>query len=221
MKKVLLGIVLLNLVTACASHKTPAPSQPENKPPVAEAPVAPVVAPASGVEGTTGTASPAEVNAQALATAEAAKTAAAAEAETARVAAEAEAAKTAEAARVAAAAEAEKAAAAALVQRRVHFDFDSDAVLEADKAVIQTQGAYLGLHPELKVRVEGNADERGSSEYNLALGQRRANSTKKALTLAGAKAAQIETISYGEEKPLATGHDEESWAQNRRVDIAY
>jgi peptidoglycan-associated lipoprotein len=79
----------------------------------------------------------------------------------------------------------------------------------------------LASHPTKKVRVEGNADERGSSEYNLALGQRRANNTKKALVLAGAKADQIESISFGEEKPLSAGHDEASWAQNRRADINY
>jgi peptidoglycan-associated lipoprotein len=96
-----------------------------------------------------------------------------------------------------------------------------DAIQDADKQVIQAHGEYLGVHPEHKVRSEGNADERGSSEYNLALGQRRANNTKKALVLSGAHTDQIEAISYGEEKPVATGHDEESWAQNRRTDINY
>ncbi len=112
-------------------------------------------------------------------------------------------------------------AAADIAVKRVHFEFDNDGIQEADKTVIQAHGAYLSLNPTVKVRVEGNADERGSSEYNLALGQRRANNTKKALTLAGAKASQIQAISFGEEKPVDTGHDEAAWAQNRRVDIAY
>lgn len=105
--------------------------------------------------------------------------------------------------------------------KSVHFPFDVDAVQPEDMATIQAHGAYLNKNNAAKVRVEGNCDERGSSEYNLGLGQRRANNTKKALILAGARAAQIETVSFGEEKPRATGHDEESWAQNRRADINY
>jgi peptidoglycan-associated lipoprotein len=111
--------------------------------------------------------------------------------------------------------------ASALSKRSIHFPFAVDVVQESDKATIKAHGAYLAKHPERKIRVEGNTDERGSSEYNLALGQRRANNTKKALVLAGAKATQIEAISYGEEKPIATGHDETAWAQNRRTDITY
>jgi peptidoglycan-associated lipoprotein len=111
--------------------------------------------------------------------------------------------------------------ASALSKRSIHFPFDMDVVQESDKATIKAHGAYLASHPERKIRVEGNTDERGSSEYNLALGQRRANNTKKALVLAGAKANQVEAISYGEEKPLAAGHDETAWAQNRRADINY
>lgn len=103
--------------------------------------------------------------------------------------------------------------------RSVFFPFDVDAVQAADRATVQAHGAYLAKNKSAKVRVEGNADERGSSEYNLALGQRRANNVKKMLILAGAKASQIETVSYGEEKPRETGHDESSWSQNRRADI--
>ena len=109
--------------------------------------------------------------------------------------------------------------AAASENRSVFFPFDVDAVQEADRAAIQAEGEYLGKNKDAKVRVEGNADERGSSEYNLALGQRRANNVKKLLVLSGAKAAQVETVSFGEEKPRATGHDEASWSQNRRADI--
>ena len=103
----------------------------------------------------------------------------------------------------------------------MHFPFDVDTIQESDKATITAHGAYLSSHTDRKISVEGNTDERGSSEYNLALGQRRANNTKKSLVLAGAKANQVEAISLGEEKPLATGHDETSWAQNRRADIKY
>jgi peptidoglycan-associated lipoprotein len=103
----------------------------------------------------------------------------------------------------------------------VFFPFDVDAVQAADRATVQTHGAYLSKNKTAKVRVEGNADERGSSEYNLALGQRRANNVKKLLVLSGAKSSQVETVSFGEEKPRGTGHDESSWSQNRRADIGY
>jgi peptidoglycan-associated lipoprotein len=88
-------------------------------------------------------------------------------------------------------------------------------------SLVLAHAKYLNEHPDRKVRVEGNADERGSNEYNLALGQRRAEGVKKLLELGGAKASQIETASYGEEKPKAIGHDETSWSQNRRSDIKY
>jgi peptidoglycan-associated lipoprotein len=104
-------------------------------------------------------------------------------------------------------------------KRSVFFPFDVDLVQANDRATVQAHGAYLAKNRNAKVRVEGNADERGSSEYNLALGQRRANNVKKLLILSGAKAAQIDTVSFGEEKPRATGHDEASWSQNRRADI--
>jgi peptidoglycan-associated lipoprotein len=103
--------------------------------------------------------------------------------------------------------------------RSIFFPFDVDAVQAADRATVQAHGAYLGKNKSAKVRVEGNADERGSSEYNLALGQRRANNVKKLLVLSGAKSSQVETVSYGEEKPRSNGHDESSWSQNRRADI--
>lgn len=108
-----------------------------------------------------------------------------------------------------------------LAKRSVYFPFDVSAVQEADKPVVEAHGKYLSEHPDRKVRVEGNCDERGSNEYNLALGQRRADSVKKMLILSGAKASQIETVSYGEEKPVCTEHDEACWKQNRRSDIKY
>jgi peptidoglycan-associated lipoprotein len=87
--------------------------------------------------------------------------------------------------------------------------------------VIELQGQYLARNPALQLRVEGNTDERGSSEYNLALGQRRAQAVKSALQLYGVKDSQVEAVSFGKEKPRATGHDESAWAQNRRADIVY
>lgn len=108
-----------------------------------------------------------------------------------------------------------------LAKRSVYYPFDVSAVQDADKPVVMAHAKYLSEHPDRKVRVEGNADERGSNEYNLALGQRRADGVKQMLVLGGAKAGQIETASYGEEKPKATGHDEASWSQNRRSDIKY
>lgn len=108
-----------------------------------------------------------------------------------------------------------------LAKRSVYYPFDVDAVQDADKPVVQAHGQYLAAHPDRKVRLEGNCDERGSNEYNLGLGQRRADGVKKMLELSGAKSSQLDSISYGEEKPSASGHDEASWAQNRRTDIKY
>ncbi len=108
-----------------------------------------------------------------------------------------------------------------LANRSVYYPHDVDAVQDADKPAVRAHASYLAEHPNRTVRLEGHADERGSSEYNLALGQRRAEGVKKMLLLGGAKDGQIETVSYGEEKPKASGHDETSWAQNRRTDIQY
>jgi peptidoglycan-associated lipoprotein len=170
MKKIILSIILVNLLAACASEKS---KEVVNEP----------------------TAAPAATETAAPATAAA---------EPAPVATEATAANT---------------EATAPAERSVYFPFDVDVVQAADRATIQAHGVFLGKNKTAKVRVEGYADERGSSEYNLALGQRRANNVKKLLVLSGAKASQIETVSYGEEKPRATGHDEASWSQNRRADI--
>ena len=106
-------------------------------------------------------------------------------------------------------------------QRSVYFAYDNDALRAQDKAVVELQGRYLAQHPDVRVTVAGNTDERGGSEYNLALGQRRAQSVKTALGLLGAKDAQVEPVSYGKEKPRAAGHDEAAWQQNRRADFMY
>jgi peptidoglycan-associated lipoprotein len=103
----------------------------------------------------------------------------------------------------------------------VYYDFDKSDLRPGDRKVVEAQAQYLRQHPELKVRVEGNADERGSTEYNLALGQRRADGVAKAMELLGVSEKRVEAVSYGEEKPRATGHDEAAWAQNRRSDIVY
>ena len=106
-------------------------------------------------------------------------------------------------------------------QRSVYFAYDDDSLRAQDKAVVELQGRYLSQHPDVHVTVAGNTDERGGSEYNLALGQRRAQSVKSALGLLGAKDAQVEATSYGKEKPKAAGHDEAAWQQNRRADFMY
>ncbi len=168
MKKLVISIVLVNLLAACASEKPKAPEAAAPvPPPVVTAPeAAPAPAPVVEVDPLN---DPASI----------------------------------------------------LAKRSVYYPFDVSAVQDADKPVIAAHAKYLSEHPDRKVRVEGNADERGSNEYNLALGQRRADGVKKMLVLGGAKASQIETVSYGEEKPKGTGHDEASWSQNRRSDIKY
>jgi peptidoglycan-associated lipoprotein len=105
--------------------------------------------------------------------------------------------------------------------RSVYFDFDR-AVLRPDAtAIIELHGKYLAGAADVKAVVEGNTDERGGSEYNLALGQRRAEAVLKQLKVIGAKDSQLEATSYGKERPAAAGHDEGAWSQNRRADIRY
>jgi peptidoglycan-associated lipoprotein len=105
--------------------------------------------------------------------------------------------------------------------RSVYFDFDRDTLRDDARPVVETHGKYLGGAADVKAVVEGNADERGSSEYNLALGQRRAEVVVKSLKVMGAKDGQLEAVSYGKERPVANGHDEGAWSQNRRADIRY
>ena len=108
-----------------------------------------------------------------------------------------------------------------LAKRSVYYPFDVAVVQDEDKPVVQAHAKYLSEHANRKVRLEGNCDERGSNEYNLGLGQRRADGVNKMLSLGGARAEEMESVSYGEEKPRASGHDEASWSQNRRTDLNY
>jgi len=98
----------------------------------------------------------------------------------------------------------------------VHFDFDKYDVLENDKAVLQRQASWLAKYPSVRVTIEGHCDERGTREYNLALGARRANAVKEYLVSLGLSSARADTISYGKEHPICTESNEDCWAQNRR-----
>ena len=106
-----------------------------------------------------------------------------------------------------------------LSRREIFYDYDSFVVKDEYKPLLEAHAAYLKSNRNARVTVEGNTDERGSREYNLALGQKRSESVKRVLTLLGVNEAQIETVSFGEEKPRNPGHDEASWAENRRVDV--
>jgi peptidoglycan-associated lipoprotein len=195
MNKLILGMITVSLLAACSS---PAPKETSST-----APAAPQT---SAAADTTASPQAAAPQAAPAASADAAAAQAAADAAAAKAKADADA----------------KAAELALLDRRtVYFDTDIDVFHDADKEIIMAHGKNLGKVSLLKARVAGYADERGSSEYNLALGQRRAKNTKKALVAAGAKDGQISTVSYGEEKAVATGHDESAWAQNRRAEISY
>ena len=108
-----------------------------------------------------------------------------------------------------------------LSKRSIFFDYDSNLVKDEFKPIVTAHARYLQQNPSAKMRIEGNADDRGSREYNLALGQRRSDAVRQMMQLLGAKGAQIETVSFGEEKPRCTEHTESCWAQNRRGDIAY
>ncbi len=108
-----------------------------------------------------------------------------------------------------------------LAKRSVYFDYDSNVVKDEFRGTVQAHSRYMGDKRDTRIRIEGNTDERGSREYNLALGQRRAEAVKKVMTVLGVQDGRIETVSYGEEKPQSPGHDEQAWAQNRRADIRY
>jgi peptidoglycan-associated lipoprotein len=108
-----------------------------------------------------------------------------------------------------------------LAQRRVYFEFDSSNIDDESRAIIEAHANNLVANPSIKVRLEGNCDERGTREYNLALGERRAKAVAELMRALGVASDRITTVSYGEEKPVALEHNESAWRQNRRVDIVY
>ena len=174
MKKLVIGVLLVNLLAACASQKPKEAPVAEAKPaPVAEAPqheAAPTAAPAP--------VAPVAVDPL-------------------------------------------NDPNSILAKRSTYYPFDVYVVQDEDKPVVQAHAKYLSEHGNRNVRLEGNCDERGSNEYNLGLGQRRADGVKKMLEVGGAKGSQIETVSYGEEKPRLTCHEEKCWKENRRTDLNY
>lgn len=103
----------------------------------------------------------------------------------------------------------------------IYFEYDSSEIKSEDHLTVEAHVAYLIANPNTSITLEGHADERGSREYNLALGENRAQAVKRQMTLLGTSLSQIRTVSYGEEKPAINGHDDYSWSQNRRVEIIY
>ncbi len=108
-----------------------------------------------------------------------------------------------------------------LSKRSVYFDLDKYEVKDEYKDLVAAHAKFLSNNRNFKMLIQGNTDERGSREYNLSLGQKRADAVKKSLVLLGAKEDQVESVSLGEEKPKAEGHDEAAWAENRRADMLY
>lgn len=118
-----------------------------------------------------------------------------------------------------AAAEEDRAQSSQPRQRVVYFDFDSFAIRDEFKPMIDEWARWMVTYPNRKIVVEGHTDERGGSEYNLALGQKRAEAVVKSLELLGAKPGQLEAVSFGKERPAVEGHDEAAWAKNRRAEL--
>ena len=110
---------------------------------------------------------------------------------------------------------------ACLRQRVVYFDLDQDALKPEFQAIVGCHAKYLRDRPSARITLQGNADERGSREYNLGLGERRGNAVNSALQAAGGSASQLEVVSFGEERPVCTESGESCWSQNRRVEIVY
>jgi len=119
--------------------------------------------------------------------------------------------------------EAERAAERARLMQQlvVYFDYDEAEILPEFNALLQAHGQFLAQNPNTQLRLEGHADERGSREYNIGLGERRAQAVRRVLMLQGAGSAQFTTVSYGEERPAQTGSDDEAWRLNRRVELVY
>ena len=101
----------------------------------------------------------------------------------------------------------------------IYFDFDKSAITSDAKAILDKNAEWISKNPTAKIRIEGNCDERGTNEYNMALGERRANTAKQYLLNLGVSADRLTMVSYGEEKPVDPGHDEAAWAKNRRDDF--
>ncbi|MBI3576282.1 MAG: peptidoglycan-associated lipoprotein Pal [Gammaproteobacteria bacterium] len=108
-----------------------------------------------------------------------------------------------------------------LAKTRVHFAFDSSAIDDEARAIIEAHASYLAANPQIRLALEGHCDERGTREYNLALGERRAQAVEKLMRALGVGGNRVTTVSYGEEKPLDVEHNESAWRQNRRVEIQY
>lgn len=108
-----------------------------------------------------------------------------------------------------------------LAKRTVYFAFDESVILDEDRPILEAHAQYLSQNPGAAVTLEGHTDERGTREYNLALGEQRAISVRQFMSLLGASGQQLRTVSYGEERAASMGHNEEAWAQNRRVEIVY
>ena len=108
-----------------------------------------------------------------------------------------------------------------LSQQTIYFDFNASTIKDEYRDLVTWHGRYLASNPDMKVRLEGHTDERGSREYNIALGDRRAQAVSRMLMFQGATKKQINVVSFGEEKPVALDHDEASWSQNRRVQLVY
>ena len=108
-----------------------------------------------------------------------------------------------------------------LANRSVYFDYDSYVVRDDGQPIVQNHSGYLNKNKDRKILIQGNTDERGGTEYNLALGQKRAEAVRKSMAALGVAESQMEAVSLGEEKPKATGSDEAAWAENRRADIVY
>jgi peptidoglycan-associated lipoprotein len=108
-----------------------------------------------------------------------------------------------------------------LAKRSVYFDLDSYSVKDEFRPVVEAHAKYLSANRGRKVVIQGNTDDRGGREYNLALGQKRAEAVRRSLSLLGVQESQMEAVSFGKEKPRATGSDDAAWAENRRADIAY
>ncbi len=108
-----------------------------------------------------------------------------------------------------------------LSKRVIYFDFDKSDIKFEARGIIEAHARYLSEHPSVRIVVEGHCDERGTREYNLGLGERRAKAVQQVMSLLGVSSSQLELVSYGEERPAVMGHDDSAWSKNRRVEFIY